>query len=136
MRRGDDLRMDMVFDGVIFGGQAEGIPPHGVQNIVALHPALSGDDIQRCVGTRMADVQPLPRRIRELHQGVILRLGIVVFSLKHMGFFRLFCRLFLGFFLFRRRFRLRLAACDHLAFRQSALSVRRDFFLFGQIEIA
>ena len=37
----NDLRMNVVLDGVVFRGQAEGVPTHGEQHIVALHTALS-----------------------------------------------------------------------------------------------
>ena len=70
--------VDVVFDGVVFGRQAEGVPAHRVEDVVALQAALARDDVQRGVGARMADVQPLPRRVGELDQRVILRLGVVV----------------------------------------------------------
>ena len=102
--RGDDLRVDVVFDGEIFGGQAKGIPAHGVQHIIALHPALSGYDIQRGIGTRMADMQSLTGRIRELHQRIVFGLGVVIFGMEYMGFFPLFLPLRFNFlkFVFQR----------------------------------
>src|SRR5690606_16208264 len=33
------------FDGVLFGGQAEGVPPHGVQDVDALHALVSAEDV-------------------------------------------------------------------------------------------
>ena len=58
--------VDVVLDGVVLGGQAEGVPANGVQHIVALHPALSSHHVQGGVGPGMAHVQPLPRGVGEL----------------------------------------------------------------------
>ncbi len=70
--------MDVVFDGVVFGGQAEGVPPHGIEDVVALHPALAGHDIQGGVGPGMAHMEPLAGGVGELHQGVVFGLCVVV----------------------------------------------------------
>ena len=56
---------------------AEALESKKGQDIVALHAALAGNDIQRRVRTRMADMQTGPRRIRELYECIELRLGIV-----------------------------------------------------------
>ncbi len=69
---GDDGRMDVVLDGVVFRRQAESVPPDGIQDVVALHPALPGDDVQRRVGAGMPYVQALSGGIGELDQAVVL----------------------------------------------------------------
>ena len=83
---GEFFRMHMVFDGVVLGGQAEGVPAHGIQNIVALHPLFPGHDVQGGVGTGMAHVQARSGGIGELHQGVKFGLGVVIGGVKHAGF--------------------------------------------------
>ena len=74
--------MDVVLDGIILCGKAESIPSHGIEHIVALHPALAGHDIQSRVGSGMSHMQPLSRRIRELYQCIILGFRIVFGSSK------------------------------------------------------
>ena len=81
----DDLRVDVVLDGEVFGGQAEGIPAHGVQDVIALHPALSCYDIQSGIGTGVPHVQPLPGGIGELHQRIVFGLGVVIFGVERTG---------------------------------------------------
>ena len=39
----------------------EGVPAHGVEHVIALHPALPGHDVQGGVGSGMAYVEPLSR---------------------------------------------------------------------------
>ena len=82
--RRDDLRVDVVFDGVVLGRQAEGVPAHRVEHVVALHPLFSGDEVERRVGARVADVQPLPGRIGELDQRVVFRLRVVAHRGKRL----------------------------------------------------
>ena len=79
---GDDLGVDMVFQGVVFSGQTESVPAHGVQDVIAALALFARDDIQRGVAARMADVQTGGRRIRELDQRIELRLGMVDFSVE------------------------------------------------------
>ncbi len=52
--------MNVVLDGVVFRGKAKCIPSHGIEYIVALHPALARHYVQGRVGTRMSHMQPLP----------------------------------------------------------------------------
>ena len=75
---GHDARVDMVFDRVVFRGQAERVPAHRVQDIVAFHAALPRNDVKRGIGTRMPDVKPLARRVGELDKRVIFRFGKVI----------------------------------------------------------
>ena len=87
---GDDLRVDVVLHGEVLGGQAKGVPPHGVEHVVAAKALFAGHDVQRGVAAGMAHMQPLPAGIGELHQGVELGLGMVdlhmegLFVLPHL----------------------------------------------------
>ena len=67
---GNDCRMDMVFNRKIFGRQAERIPTHRIKHIITLHPLFPCHDIQRGIGTRMANMQPCAGRIRKLYKRV------------------------------------------------------------------
>ena len=72
----DDGGVDMVLDGVVFGGQTEGVKPDREEHVVALHAALAADDVHRRERARVADVQTLSGGIRELDEAVELRAGI------------------------------------------------------------
>ncbi len=50
---------------VLLSGQTEGVETQRVQYITADHPEVAGVHIGGDVAQRMADVQPLTRRIRE-----------------------------------------------------------------------
>ena len=71
--RGDDLRVDVVFDGEVLRGQAKGIKADGEQHVVTLHPLLAADDVHCRKGARMADVQSGGGRVRELDEPVEFR---------------------------------------------------------------
>ena len=75
-------RMDVVFDGIVLGRQAERVPAHRIEHIIALHALLARDDIQRGVRARMADVQALAGRVRELDERVKLLLVAAVLGLE------------------------------------------------------
>ena len=75
---GDNLGMDMVFDCKVLGGQTECVPAHRVQDVVALQTALSGNDVQCGVGTRMSYMESLTGRIRELDQRIVFGFCVVV----------------------------------------------------------
>ena len=75
---GHDPGVDVVLNRVVLRGQAESIPPHGVEHVVALHPALPGHDVQGGVGPGMAYVKALSRGIGELHQRVVFGFRIIV----------------------------------------------------------
>ena len=68
-------RMDVVFDGVVFRGQAEGVVAHGKQDVISLHPLLAGHHVHGGVGAGVAYMKSLARGIGKLHQTVELRLG-------------------------------------------------------------
>ncbi len=85
---GDDGRMDVVLDGVVLRGQAEGVKADGEQHVIALHPLLAADDIHRREGAGMADVQALAGGIGELDQAVELGHEVIgqdgqAFHLEH-----------------------------------------------------
>ena len=80
-------RMHMVFDGIIFSGQAESVPTDRVEDIISLHSALSCDNIESRVRAWMAHVQSLTGGIRKFHQRVVLRLCEIVGGVIDAGFF-------------------------------------------------
>ena len=59
-------------DGVLLGGQAEGVPAHRVQDVVAEGAAVAGQDVGGGVAFRMADVQAGAGRIGEHVQDIKL----------------------------------------------------------------
>ncbi len=69
---------DPVFDGGVFSGQAEGIPAHGVNNIVAPHAQEAGQDIPNGVDAHMSHMQ-LSRRVGKHLQNIVLGPGGVPF---------------------------------------------------------
>ena len=69
---GDDGRVDVVLDGVVLRGQAEGVKPDGEQDVVALHALFPGDDVHGGKGPGMTHVQALAGGIGELDQPVEL----------------------------------------------------------------
>ena len=82
--RGDDVRMGIGLDGVVFRRQTKGVKPHGEKDVIALQPALPGDDLQTGICLDVADVHARSRRIREFHEAVKLRLFVARFRLKAM----------------------------------------------------
>ncbi len=74
---GGDSRVDVLLDRVLLGGQAEGIPAHGVQDVVAAHPLVSADDIRGGVSLRVPHMQPGPAGIGEHIEDVELGTGPV-----------------------------------------------------------
>ena len=81
---GDDLRMDLVLDRIVFRRQTERVPAHRKQYVISLHPALSRHDIHRRVRSRMPHVKSLPRRVWKLYQRVILWFGPVHTDLERL----------------------------------------------------
>ena len=68
-------RMDVVLDGEVLGGQAEGVVADGEQDVIAVHPLLPGDDVHGGVGPGMPHVEPGGGGIGKLHQTVELGLA-------------------------------------------------------------
>ncbi len=67
-------RMRAGLDGILLGGQAEGIPAHGMQDIEAAHALVAREDIGGGVALGMADVQAGAGRIGEHVEDVVFRL--------------------------------------------------------------
>ena len=55
---GGDPGVGVGLDGVLLGGEAEGVPSHRVQDVEALHPLEAADDVGGGVPLGVADVQP------------------------------------------------------------------------------
>ena len=70
----DDGRVDVVLDRVVLGRQAEGVKADREEDVVALHPLLARDDVDRGEGARMAHMQTRGAGVRELDQAVELGL--------------------------------------------------------------
>ena len=77
-------RMDVVLDGKVLGRQAERIPSHRVQHVIALHTLFTRHNVKRSIGARMAYMQALTGRIREFDQRIKLFLFAAVFRLEAM----------------------------------------------------
>jgi hypothetical protein len=58
--RGDRARVDVLALGLALGGQAEAVPAHDPQDVVAHHPLGPGDDVGRGVALGVADVEARP----------------------------------------------------------------------------
>ncbi len=52
-------------DGVLLGGQAEGVPADGMQDVTALGTAIAGEDIGGGVALGMADMEAGPGGVGE-----------------------------------------------------------------------
>ena len=63
-------------DGVLLGGEAEGVPSHRMEHVEALHALVAAEDVGRRVALGVADVQARARRVREHVQTVELRLAV------------------------------------------------------------
>ena len=71
---GNICGMEMVLYRIVFGGQTECIIADGEKNIVAVHTALSGNNVHSGVGAGMSNVETCGGRIRELNESVELGL--------------------------------------------------------------
>ena len=65
-------RRHIVLHRGVFGGQAEGVPAHGLQHVAALHPVVAGEHIADGIVPHVPHVQ-LARRIGEHRQAVVFR---------------------------------------------------------------
>ena len=83
--RGPHRGMDAAGDRRVLGRQAERVPPHRVQHVVALRPAVARDEIAHRVVAHVADMQ-LPRRVGKHLQHVIFRPGRIVPRLEGAAF--------------------------------------------------
>jgi hypothetical protein len=75
-----------VLDGGVLRWQAEGIPAHGLEDVLAAHALIAGDDVADGVVAHMAHVQ-LPRGIGEHGQAIELLAAGVFHRLEGMGRF-------------------------------------------------
>ena len=73
---GDNGRMDVILDGVVLRGQAEGVKADGEQDVIALHALFAGDDVHGGKGPGMAHMQALAGGIGELDEPI--KLGALV----------------------------------------------------------
>ena len=77
--------VDARLDGGVLGGQAEGVKADGEQDVVALHTALSADDLQARVGLDVTHVHTHARGVGELYEAVELGLIAVVLCAEDLG---------------------------------------------------
>ncbi len=73
--RGGDRRVHAQLDGVVLGRQAEGVPAHRVQDVVAAHSVETRDRVGGHVVAAVADREAVARRVREEVETV--ELGLV-----------------------------------------------------------
>ena len=90
--------MSIGLDGIVLGRQAVGVKADREQDIVALHAAFAGHDLEARVGLDVSDVHAGARRIRELDKAVELRLFGEVDGMEHTGVFPLVLPFFLDRF--------------------------------------
>ena len=84
---GAKARVYPLFDRVVLGGQTEGVPPHGMQNGIALQRFVAGPDVGQHVAAPVPDVQPRAGRVGKHVQAVILGPRVVVVHAVHAAFF-------------------------------------------------
>ena len=63
------------FDGVLLGGQTEGVVAHGVEHVEALHPLVAADDVGGGVALGVADMQARTAGVGKHVEHVVLGLG-------------------------------------------------------------
>ena len=75
-------------DGVLLGGQAEGVPADRMQDVVAERAAIAGQNVRGGVAFRVPDMQPRAGRVGEhvedVELGQLLRPGLGVALRKGM----------------------------------------------------
>ena len=91
-------RVCVCLDRVILSRQAECVETDRVQNVVALHPPLSGDNLDAGICLDVADVHAGAGRVRELDKAVELWLFIKILRLEDPGVLPLFLPLGLDLF--------------------------------------
>ena len=82
--RGDTGMLIRLY-GIVLSRKAESVEADGEQDIVPLHPALPGDDLQSGICLDMADMHACAAGIGELHQSVELRLRGIVHRVEDLG---------------------------------------------------
>lgn len=63
------------FYGVLFGGESEGVPAHGVEDVKAVHALIACDDVGGGVSFWVADVEASARGVGEHVEDVVFRFG-------------------------------------------------------------
>ncbi len=81
---GPRARVDPALHGRVLGRQAEGVPAHGMEDVVALGAHGAGNDVAHGVVADVAHVDA-PRRVGEHLQDVVFRAGIVVRGFEDAG---------------------------------------------------
>ncbi|OPZ99856.1 MAG: hypothetical protein BWY71_00894 [Planctomycetes bacterium ADurb.Bin412] len=94
---GGDAGVGAGFDGVLFGGQAEGVVTHRVQDVEAAHAFVTGHDVAGGVAFGMADMQAVAGGIGEHVKDVIFRLGGVIAGGENLVFQPVILPFFLNF---------------------------------------
>ena len=79
-------RRDIVFDSCVFCRHTESIIAHRMQDVIAAHAAITGNDVTNRVIADMTHVQ-VTRRIREHFQYVVRRLAVVFGAAVAFTFF-------------------------------------------------
>src|SRR6202790_327996 len=82
---GPDAGMGFVGDGGVFGGQAEGVPAHGMEDVEAAHALDAGDDVADGVVAHVSHVHGAGR-VRQHFEDVVFRLGGIGFGFEDAGF--------------------------------------------------
>ena len=87
---GDHAGMRVCLDGIVLGRQAKCVIADREQDVVTLHPALSGQHFHAAVCFDMTDMHAGSTGVRELDQPVELGLVTEILRLEEFGIFPLF----------------------------------------------
>ena len=60
--------MDVILDGVVLRGQAEGVVADGEEDVIALHPLFPADDVHGGEGPGVAHMEALAGGVGELDE--------------------------------------------------------------------
>ena len=77
---GGDSGLLTSFEGVVFGGEAEGIPAHGMKNIFSSHSHHAGIDVGGDIAFGVADMKSSTARIGEHVENIELFFSKIVGS--------------------------------------------------------
>ncbi len=79
------LGMEALQEGVVFGGQAERVPAHRMEDVEARHPLVATDDVAGDVVVEMADGEAVAGRIGEHFEDVEFRARGILASEVEVG---------------------------------------------------
>ena len=82
---GDDVRVGIGLDGVVFRRKSKGIKSDGEQDVVALHSSLAGNNFDTGIGLDVSYMHACSGRIGELHQSVKLRFFTEIHGFEYTG---------------------------------------------------